>query len=350
MPNFEKFSSLQIPEDSGAKKLYAFLEKSGFTEIISDSEQFQNWVKTLSFDEFRSHLTRLNGIVREIPIKERNVDGTDVSIGNEEMGVGFLPPHPDDKDILLKESFEKIQALDNSEDQGLLLYLVVQYLHLFNDGNGRLGRLLYYMAYKAKGSSEIDEAEMQGLLGHDGVSGPGRNIFSRVVRAPSQVTNIVNQLLARELLSEEFIKQQRRPFADDLMAGSIKIENDSLDTETKKQLEIVLSEAGGVFSFRDLVMLKFLENHGLLEEYESNLDYEDMDEKTKDVQKTLYRYNAHSLLSSISEDDAQEMLMISRDIKKRFVKTVTDTISEPEKYRINEEKTVRDLFSNKDQD
>jgi hypothetical protein len=49
-------------------------------------------------------------------------------------------------------------------------------------------------------------------------------------------------------------------------------------------------------------------------------------------------------LSSISEVDAKEMLEIGRDVKRKFVEALIDVISEPEKYRINEEKTVKDLF------
>lgn len=345
MPDYEKFSNQSAPEDAGVEKLYKFLERSGFSDTLCDSELFRDWVEQLSFEEFQEHLVRLNGIVRGIPISARKVDGEDVHVGNEMMGIGFLPPHPDDKLELLRETFEKVKTMENVEDRGLLLYLTTQYLHLFNDGNGRLGRLLYYLTNKAQDSSRITPEEMRGLLAHDGDSGPGRDVFYKEVKLPSDISNIINQLSAREILSADFIKQKRRPFANDLNAGSIHIENKDIEPELKKQLESVLSEAeGGRFSFRDLVMVKYLEDHGLLEEYEEPLDESDMDEGTKELQKTMYRYDANRLLSSISEEDAKEMIEISRDIKKRFVEKLIDIISEPKKYRINEQKTVKDLF------
>lgn len=345
MPNFDKFTNQDTPENIGVERLYKFLEKSDFTDVISNVEHFKEWVSKLTFEEFQEHLTRLNGIVREAPIAKRGIDGESVIIGNETMGVDFLPPHEEDKEALLQKAFEKVKVMDNVEDQGLLLYLTIQYLHLFNDGNGRLGRLLYYLTSKAQESSEVDVEEMRGLLGHVDESGPGRNLFYKEVKPPSAVSNVVNQVVVREILSADFIKQNRRPFPNDLMVGRICIENENMEPKLKKQLETVLSEAGGgKFSFRDLVMVKYLEDHGLLEEYESPLDEADMEDRIKELQKTLYRYDANRLLSSISEEDATEMIEIGRDIKRKFVEKLIDIISEPDKYPVNEGKTVRDLF------
>jgi|GEM_PF-2740395 len=344
MNRFAEFKKLDVPENSGIEKISTFLERSGFVHVMSSSSEFKEWIRQLSFEEFREHLGRLNGIIREIPIAKREVDGENVSVGNMTMGVDFIPPHAEDKELLLKEAFEKMQAMDNLEDQGLLLYLVIQYLHLFNDGNGRLGRLLFYLIQKIQDSSEVDAKEMRGLLSHDGVSGPGRNLFHKGIKAPFYISHTMNQVVAREILSEEFTQRYRKIYPVDLMAGSVSIDNKTLNPEIKNQLEAVASEAGGgVFSFRDLTMVKYLENHNVLDEYEVSL------EVNEGLQKTIYRYDANELLTSISEEGAKEILAISREIKKEFVKRLIDVISDPEEYRINEEKRVKDLFYQKEE-
>ena len=343
--NFEMFKNVSAPDNLGVEKLFKFLERIGFVDSMKDPVQFKEWLENLTFEEFQEHLIRINGIIREIPISKREIDGSKVLVGSE-MGIEFLPPEDADKNELLKDVFEKLKHIPNIQDQGLLLYLSIQYLHLFKDGNGRLGRLLYYITRKIQKSSNLDIVEMRELLSHDGETGKGREIFYDEVIPPPQITNIVNQVAVKDILSEEFLEgNSRRPFSG-LEAG-FKINNNNLSAELKKSLEKILDETGGKFSFRDTIMVKYMENHNLLEEYEYARNETGMDEKIRALQKTIYRYDADRLLSSISEADGNEIVEIGRNIKKQFILKMVDIIAYPEKYPAGEQKTVKDLFYGK---
>ncbi len=342
--NFEMFKNVSAPDNLGVEKLFKFLERIGFVDSMKDPVQFKEWLENLTFEEFQEHLIRINGIIREIPISKREIDGSKVLVGSE-MGIEFLPPEDADKNELLKDVFEKLKHIPNIQDQGLLLYLSIQYLHLFKDGNGRLGRLLYYITRKIQKSSNLDIVEMRELLSHDGETGKGREIFYDEVIPPPHITNIVNQVAVKDFLSEEFLQVYSRPFSG-LEAGYI-IENNNLSPELKQVLEKIVDEAGGKFSFRDIIMVKYMENHNLLEKYKDKPDKTRMDEKMGALQKTVYTYEAEHLLSNLSEVEANEMVEIGRNVKKQFILKMVDIIAYPEKYPAGEQKTVKDLFYGK---
>jgi len=342
--HFEMVKNVSTPDNLGVEKLFTFLKRIGFEGVIKNQAQFKEWLENVSFEEFQEHLIRINGIIREIPISKREIDGGKVFVGSE-IGIEFLPPDDADKNELLKYVFEKLKDIPNIQDQGLLLYLSIQYLHLFKDGNGRLGRLLYYIIRKVQESSNLDINEMRELLCHDGETGKGREIFYSEVIPPANITNIVNQIVVKDLLSKEFLRENRRPFSG--LEAEFKVENNILSAGLKKSLEKILAETGGRFSFRDIIMVKYLENHRLLEEYKITLDETGMDEKMRALQKTIYRYDAERLLSDISETEGNEILEISRNLKRKFIQKMVDIIAFPEKYSVDEQKTVKDLFYSK---
>ena len=346
--NFETPKNIISPDNLGVDKLFTFLKRLGFVDAMKDPVRFKEWLEKLTFKEFQEHLIRINGIIREIPISKRDIDGNKVLVGSD-MGMEFLPPEDEDKNELLKYAFERLKDIPNIKDQGLLLYLSTQYLHLFKDGNGRLGRLLYYILRKIQESSNLDIVEMRELLSHDGETGKGREIFYGEVIPPSNVTNIVNQVAVKDILSEEFLQgNSRRPFSG-LEAG-FTIENNNLSTGLKMSLEKILDETGGKFSFRDMIMVKYMENHNLLEEYKHTLDETKMHEKMRAPQKTVYRYYAERLLSNISEAEGNEILEIGRNVKKKFIQKMVDIIAYSEKYPAGEQKTVKDLFYGKNKE
>ncbi len=104
------------------EKVYNFLSKIGFLEIRKSDEKFNEWIQNLSFEDFLSHLTRLNGIIRENSTKNRSIDGQNVVVSLGAGGVAYLPPYKEQKDKLMKDSFDALKYISNNEDRATLLY------------------------------------------------------------------------------------------------------------------------------------------------------------------------------------------------------------------------------------
>jgi hypothetical protein len=145
-----------------AEKLIGFLEKARAFEyvqnILTSSEESPN------FDEFKDHLTRINGMAREIPTKKREFDGKDVEIS------GFVDtvavPREEDKESLLRYAWE-VSPRISKDDLKYMLPAVVNAVHAFADGNGRTSRTLHLLL-RDYPSPEECYAEMRKALSEDG--------------------------------------------------------------------------------------------------------------------------------------------------------------------------------------
>jgi hypothetical protein len=133
---YEKLDASKRPER--AEKLIEFLDK------INAFEFFQNLNENkekIDFETFKSFLIRLNGIARDIPIKQRKFDGKNVEISGGFLGETILPPREEDKEEILEFAFDSAKDL-SLEDDAYMIPAVVNALHMFNDGNGRTGRII----------------------------------------------------------------------------------------------------------------------------------------------------------------------------------------------------------------
>src|SRR5262249_9561022 len=117
--------------------VFAFLDKTGFLELRKSDEKFEAWVQGLSYDEYKSYVTRLKGLIRKKAISERSVDGKNVQITASlpmlEL-TAYLPPYPDQKDNLMKETFTALQEIKSNDDRAHLAYYTLGAVHPFSDG------------------------------------------------------------------------------------------------------------------------------------------------------------------------------------------------------------------------
>src|SRR3990167_3402170 len=77
------------------KKVFDFLERIKFLDIRKSDESFEEWIQNLSYDNFIYYITRLNGILRASPIKDRELDRRGVELSTEYEGaphVRYMPP------------------------------------------------------------------------------------------------------------------------------------------------------------------------------------------------------------------------------------------------------------------
>lgn len=156
----EEFDAAKRPER--AEKVIDFLEKIGAYDFFHKLDSDENEV---SFDNFKSFLIRLNGIAREIPIKQRKFDGQNVEITGGLLNETILPPRSEDKEDLLKLAFDSSREL-SKEDSSYMLPAVINEVHMFVDGNGRTSRIIHLLL--SDFDKDTFDTELQKALGSEG--------------------------------------------------------------------------------------------------------------------------------------------------------------------------------------
>lgn len=175
----------QTERDQRADYLADFLNRINAKEILGSAETKRDFIKNLSFDDFKAWVVRINGILRSIPIKERGLDGKDVALMpnldqvneiGEALFIGAkkseYPPREADKEELLREMFKLAQKMEAQgsglNDIALLLSTGINAIHPFEDGNGRVSRLINYLINADYTGSKEQVDFLKKLLGDGG--------------------------------------------------------------------------------------------------------------------------------------------------------------------------------------
>jgi len=165
--NFEEILKEQATEaasrSAGVEKLQKFLDRVLPESGLDDPEVFFNELQKISVDEFLGVLERINGVLTEIPINERESLVTESGVQNEfffNSATELVPPPLETRKRLMQETLSNLQSQlagqipDDIRDQENLenvrevvartLFNTIIYLHPFGDGNGRTARTTYY--------------------------------------------------------------------------------------------------------------------------------------------------------------------------------------------------------------
>ena len=138
----EKLDSGEINEiefrEIMAEKVITFFEKTGMFEKFQDLLISEDITENISFDDFKDFLIRINGLLREVDIKDRDFDGRGVvllSIAKEQQILGH-----EDKEGLLLHAYKSLKDI-KKEDLKYFMPIIINAIHLFLDGNGRTARI-----------------------------------------------------------------------------------------------------------------------------------------------------------------------------------------------------------------
>ncbi len=146
------------------EKIINFFEKAHIFEKVQELLKAEKIKDVISFEEFRDFLIRVNGVVREIPIKDRGTDGQNIYMGGSADITYF--PYFEDRQNLLSEVYESIDKV-KKEDLKYFVPLMITAIHLFKDGNGRTSRI-FNLLFSDSVSGEDLSFELEKVLGLDG--------------------------------------------------------------------------------------------------------------------------------------------------------------------------------------
>lgn len=115
-----------------------FLTKLGYFELINDHQKMNEFIESLTPEQFKNLLVTFNSMLREISTREKSF------YQNGKMIVdNWIAPSIEVREQLLPELLESLKQLESNEERAALLYYSLLDLHMFSDGNGRTARFFY---------------------------------------------------------------------------------------------------------------------------------------------------------------------------------------------------------------
>jgi len=324
------------------KKVFDFLERTKLLDIRKSDEQFNEWLQNLSYEDFTNHLTRLNGILREVPLKQRSVDGKGVEISFNMIGesmVSYLPPAETEKDALMRETFDALKNISDNEDRALLMYYTLQSIHPYSDGNGRTGRLLYELL--SSEGKELNKEKLSKLLDHDKAGnigiGEGRDAFAKKVMDANSAYYYINREVAKEMLGNDFMQENGKIFySGNLGIGRIP-KNIELSSEERQMGQKIIGEGDVAnFPFRGLTILKLLQENGKLADCRYIVDRQLNEGEVipEDVGKNILGIDNEKFEDGLTAKDVRRLIEIHKDTKSRFIGDMIDIFENPDKHQL----------------
>ena len=352
-PPQEKQEPVEEKLETG-KKVFEFLDRTKFLDVRKSGEQFNEWLQKLSYENYTNYLTRLNGILREVPIKKRAVDGSGVEISFGIMGdISYLPPAAEQKDGLMRESFDALKQIPDNEDRALLTYYALQAIHPYSDGNGRTGRLLHEII--SEDGKELTEEKLSELLDHDkdghAGTGKGRDVFAEKVLDANSAYYYINREVAKEILGDDFFKE----FGKIYYSGYVGIGNVPKDIEISPEeralAEKIIGEGDVAnFPFRGMAILKLLQENGKLFEYQfiGTRPTGANEVVPEDVGKQFLGIDNDKFEAELTAEDTKRLIEIHKDIKNRFIRTMIDIFNNPDNHLLKtkdgKDVQIKDVF------
>lgn len=352
-PSQEKQEPVEEKLETG-KKVFEFLDRTKFLDVRKSDEQFDEWLQKLSYEDYTNYLTRLNGILREVPIKKRAVDGSGVEVSFGIMGdISYLPPAAEQKDGLMRESFDALKQIPDNEDRALLTYYALQAIHPYSDGNGRTGRLLHEII--SEDGKELTEEKLSELLDHDkeghSGTGKGRDVFAEKVLDANSAYYYINREVAKEIFGDDFLKEYGNIYYAGIVGVGGVPEGLAISTEEKELAKKIIGEADvKCFSFRGMAILKLLQEKEKLSNYQFTVNRKTGENEVtpEDVGKKLLGIDDEKFEQELTAEEVKRLIEIHKDIKTRFIKNMIDIFANPENHKMKtkegEEVPIKSVF------
>ncbi len=280
----------------------------------------------LRFGEYKRFLAQIHAlVVREGQGFHQRKQACVTRWDGKKTTCTYRSPHFEDRDFLIQKMLDAARSIPDPKDVGLLLYVLTNFLHGLQDGNGRISRFLYGIL------NDFSEEQLSALLAHDRMPN-GRAVMRQYVKDPIEIAGRVIKDMT-PVHCDGYVQVIGTLCATDID----KLKEASLEDGIKEDLQAMLSEErAGTFAqyqIRDLILFAFKAAHP-----EIAVDaYEERFEGGR-----RYLFDAGQLISSPSHDQALELLAIERTMKREFALHAIDIIERPYSHTGDDGKFLKD--------
>lgn len=166
----EELEAEKARRDSGAEKLLQFLKETQAEQSLSTPESRRELILQTDFGVFENWLQRVNGISRRIKPVNRDLYDTDSET------YSMNAPDIQDRQLLLKQAWRASKRILEPEtevdqklkDVSLLLGGAINFIHPFEDGNGRASRVVSLLAREGFDGSQKSRGLIKEVVGENG--------------------------------------------------------------------------------------------------------------------------------------------------------------------------------------
>lgn len=325
-----------VGRETHARRVDTLLKRIRAQEVFGTEEGRVRFLETLSFESIAPYALALNAVARGKT--QGAFDGRYSRIasfrsdGSSETE--YLPPWHEDKQALFNSACDNARILYEEKgmsDVAAYLSAVINALHPFYDGNGRLARLLFFFLAHGYDGSEKDVRTVQELLGPS-----GREILPL---DPSMLMGVLEKEIA-----------QIQPVSIVRNGGVYTISES--DIGVSSELPTVVFEDGvgehstvrmlnilGERFFVRHILLEYLAQRSLLVE-----PFVRQQEEPRSPHMPLYVIDVQKIFERLSADQVKLFLSIERRTKQFIIEGLLFIFKEPQSFFYNRQKTARDEF------
>lgn len=299
-----------------SEKMVKFLDRAHIYEDLQELREHHKG--RLEYDDFKDILVRINGIVRDISIQKREMDGENVEVSG--WMDNYKPPRQEDKEGLIKHAYKASEEVEEG-DEKYLIPAVINAAHPFVDGNGRTARLLHLLLQKHD-SKENFLNEVRDTLLADG---------------RTETTNVNPGLIAGEI--EDIILARHgwdeRKQVGEFKAGFITMELDKLERTHPSYdlLKKLVKEAKGDAEYTITALSEVITK-----------------EQAKELIAKDGRISILKMAEVLSYEELEEVIEKFWEIKKEYVDILIDIFVHPDQYKTKKNSKdirVKELFIEK---
>ncbi|MCL2860049.1 MAG: Fic family protein [Oscillospiraceae bacterium] len=316
-------------------------------------EAFNVAVSNMNFDEFKDLLKSINGYVRNIPENEYGFHNNRMFVSD------LITADIEMQDKVLSQAFEGIKDIPDRKAQAILIYNVINDLHLFSDGNGRTSRMAYelfanhnfkienspFFSHDNKDSAVISHEKFERLNGILSAEKTQRLLFTTFLGKAKQRYD-----MPEKLLSYNNIQHRGDTVEGDAGGDVIFIPEEIKKELSEKQIKdinyaILDSYQGGILSL--LILAKEKGNlQSIFEINDRRLDKlskyrfseENLDEINGklivpvcinyDVDEPEEQDKIKNVFNGLKKEDYLKLPTISNDLRELFFRTMINVIKE----------------------
>ena len=188
----------------GAERIIEFLKESGTFAYLSSKEAKRSAVDSITVDQAIDFLERLNGIIINTPIHQREalVHSGVIRIESQDTP-SYMPPDTATQYICIEIILKHMKAMDLGT-AGTYAGIAINLLHMFPDGNGRLARLIDYLLIDSPDEEPFDLESEEGLEYLD------KAMRKRSMNTdPSIIEDEVNEIIRDDILASAGLNNQK---------------------------------------------------------------------------------------------------------------------------------------------